>query len=297
MYDSTTGNVFVTTSFQASNDSGGRLQTVCATSTCAGGNNGNTTVAVGTATPSGILGPSASGSSQICGGSGTSGDTSNLRVDAPIVDSSAGSLYVFVGNDGSGNSAVFQFPTKTSSTSYHACPAETTVGTGSTTGVPMFAGNFDNVYLTNSSPTGNIYVCGNTGGAATLYQLRINSNVMNTTSTSVLAVTTGNTTCSPVTEVYNASTDRVFLSVQSLGSTSSAVNCPSNSGCLMSFSVPTTTGGSLPTSTSATISAGGGTSGVIIDNTVAPGTLQTSQVYFSTLTAGTAVQASQAALH
>jgi hypothetical protein len=34
----------------------------------------------------------------------------------------------------------------------------------------------------------------------------------------------------------------------------------------------------------------------VIDNTVAPGTLHTSQVYFSTLTGGTAVQASQATL-
>jgi hypothetical protein len=84
--------------------------------------------------------------------------------------------------------------------------------------------------------------------------------------------------------------------VESLGSTSSAVNCPSNAGCLMSFSVPTTLGGALPAGTSATLAASGGTSGVVIDNTVAPGTLHTSQVYFSTLTGGTAVQASQATL-
>jgi hypothetical protein len=46
----------------------------------------------------------------------------------------------------------------------------------------------------------------------------------------------------------------------------------------------------------AALSAAGGASGIVIDNTVAPGTLSTSQVYFSTLTGGTAVQASQAAL-
>ena len=65
----------------------------------------------------------------------------------------------------------------------------------------------------------------------------------------------------------------------------------------MSFSVPTTLGGTLPTGTAAALAAVGGASGVVIDNTVAPGTMHnSSQVYFSTLTSGTAVQASQAAL-
>jgi hypothetical protein len=44
------------------------------------------------------------------------------------------------------------------------------------------------------------------------------------------------------------------------------------------------------------LSAAGGTSGIIPDNTVPPGTVHTSQIYYSTLTGGTAVQASQAAL-
>jgi hypothetical protein len=45
------------------------------------------------------------------------------------------------------------------------------------------------------------------------------------------------------------------------------------------------------------LSAAGGTSGIIIDNTVPPGTIGTSQVYYSTLTGGTAVQASQSGLN
>jgi len=96
--------------------------------------------------------------------------------------------------------------------------------------------------------------------------------------------------------VFSSSKDWIFLSVESLGSNSPPVNCPSNAGCVMSFSVPTTLGGTLPAGTTATQAASGGTSGVVIDNTVAPSTLLTSQIYFSTLTGGTAVQASQAAL-
>jgi hypothetical protein len=227
-----------------------------------------------------------------------------MRLDAPIVDSSAGKVYVFLGNDGNGNSAVIQFSTTvgtaTGEFKWHTCGTESTIGTASTTaGIPVFAGTFDNLYFTSDgggSPSGNLYVCGNTSGNATLYQVPITSNAMAASGTSVLAVSTANTTCSPLTEVFSSSTDLIFLSVESLGSTSSAVNCPSNAGCLMSFSVPTTLGGALPAGTSATLAASGGTSGVVIDNTVAPGTLHTSQVYFSTLTGGTAVQASQATL-
>src|ERR1700728_1214251 len=304
VFDSQSGNVFVTTSYQVTPNSGGRLAAVCATSTCAGVANGNGTVitAIGTATPSLVLGPTTT-STAACHAPGTSGDGSNLRLDAPVVDSTAGKVYVVVGNDGTGNSAVIQFSTTvgeaTGNFEWHTCGTESTIGTASTTGVTLFAGAFDNVYFTStsgSSPSGNLYVCGNTSADATLYQVRITSNAIAASGTSVLAVSTANTTCSPVTEVFSASTDLLFLSVQSLGSTSTKVNCPSNAGCLMSFSVPTTLGGTLPTGTAAALAAGGGTSGVVIDNTVAPGAIETSQVYFSTLTGGTPVQASQAAL-
>jgi hypothetical protein len=294
VFDSATGNVFVTTSFQTPANNGGRLQTVCAISKCAGVPDGNGMTAIGRATPSGILGPDTIVNGN-CRGTGASGNGSNLRLDAPIVDSTAGKVYVFLGNDGGGNSVVIQFPTAVSSTSYLRCPAETTVGTGSTTGIPLFAGTFDNLYFTSDgggSPSGNLYVCGNTSGDATLYQVPITSNAMAASSTSVLAVSTMNTTCSPVTEVFSGSTDLIFLSVESFGSNSPPVNCPSNAGCLMSFTV---TGGA-PAGTTATLAASGGTSGVVIDNTVASGTLHTSQIYFSTLGGGTAVQASQPAL-
>jgi hypothetical protein len=305
VFDSLSGNVFVTTSYQVAPNSGGRLAAVCATSKCAGVLNGQpgVTTAIGTPTPSLVLGPTTTAAAA-CHAPGTSGDGSNLRLDAPIVDSTAGKVYVVIGNDGNGNSAVIQFSTTvgtgTGQFKWHTCGTESAIGTASTTGVTLFAGAFDNVYFTStsgSSPSGNLYVCGNTSADATLYQVRITSNAMAASGTSVLAVSTGNTTCSPVTEVFSSSKDWIFLSVESLGSNSPPVNCPSNAGCLMSFSVPTTLGGTLPAGTTATRAASGGTSGVVIDNTVAPGTLHTSQIYFSTLTGGTAVQASQAALN
>jgi hypothetical protein len=222
-------------------------------------------------------------------------------VDAPIVDSTAGKAYVFVGNNGNGSSAVYQFSTTVDSNhfAFHSCGAtQATVGTGSTTGIPLFSGDFDNVYYSSASgasPTGNLYVCGNTSGNATLYQLRITSDALATSGTLVLAVSSANTTCSPVTESDTSSTDRIFLSVQSNGATG-AVACPVGAGCVMSFNVPTTLGGTLPTGTAATLGVSGGTSGIIIDNNVVPGTLRTSEIYFSTLTGSTAIQASQAGL-
>jgi len=310
IYDSTTGNVYVTTSYKVSDNSGGQLAAVCATSACAGVNNGHVTTAIGTVTPSGVLGPATSGA--VCHGSGASGNGSNLRLDSPIVDPVAGMVYAFLGNDGNGNSAVIQFPTTVGANpstefSYHNCGTESTIGTGSTTGVPVFAGTFDNVYFTSSgsSPSGNLYVCGNTSADATLHQVRINSNAIATSGTSVLALSTRGTTCSPVTEVFNSPADWIFLSVEARGNNGSPVGCPSNAGCVMSFSVPTTLTGPLPTATTATLFASGGTSGIEIDNIVPPSTVQTSQVYYSTIsnrvcgatgTGGCAVQASQSGL-
>jgi hypothetical protein len=302
VYDSNTGNVFVTASRQQSNDSGARFAAVCATATCAGKNAGNGAIAIGTATPTLVLGPTKT-PAVACNGTGASGNAVDMILDAPIVDSTAGKAYVFVGNNGIGNSSVYQFSTTVDSThfAFHSCgTSQVTVGNGSTTGTPLFAGDFDSVYYSSASgasPSGNLYICGNTGGNATLYQLRITTNAMPATSTTFLAVSSANTTCSPITEIDTGGTDRIFLSVQSNGATG-AVACPTGAGvgCLMSFNVPTVINGALPLGTAATLSVAGGTSGISVDNTVVPGTLKTSQVYFSTLTSGAAVQASQAAL-
>ena len=123
-----------------------------------------------------------------------------------IVDASAGREYEFIGNDsptnGAGNGGVYQFTTDVT-----VAPVETTVGTGSTTGVPVFSGAFDNTYFSSAngaSPTGNLYVCGNSGADPTLYQVPITSNTMAGTSVVVAAVGgTSGSQCSQVTEIYN----------------------------------------------------------------------------------------------
>jgi WD40 repeat protein len=293
IYDSTTGNVFVTTSYVyqpgSGTGSGGQLAAVCATSTCG---------TIGAVTLSGVLGPATGGT--VCV-SGTSGNGSTLRLDSPIVDPVAGMVYGFLGNDGNGNSAVIQLPMGFSSAS---CGTESKVGVGGS-GVPLFAGTFDNLYFTSSgsSPSGNLYVCGNTSGAPTLYQVPITNNGIAASGNTVLAaLSTGSSICSPVTEVYDGTNDWIFLSVESKSNTASPVNCPTTTGCLMNFSVPTTSGGALPTGTAVTpLWASGGSSGIVADTPAG------SEIYYSALgtrtckTSGTkggcAVQASQSGLN
>ena len=98
-------------------------------------------------------------------------------LDAPIVDPSAGMVYVFAGSDtqlGFPSSCgafftpctgVFQFSTAFAA---RATGTEAVLGTGGSTTIPMFTGDFDNTYFNSADPpTGNLYACGDSGGNAT----------------------------------------------------------------------------------------------------------------------------------
>src|SRR5208283_1985369 len=75
----------------------------------------------------------------------------------PLVDPMAAMVYVFVNEDVAGPSAaVWQLPTSFGS---GAMGTEVTLGQGSLTG-NLFSGSFDNIYYSNTVPTGNLYVCG-----------------------------------------------------------------------------------------------------------------------------------------
>ncbi|HSZ62965.1 MAG TPA: hypothetical protein VK828_14275 [Terriglobales bacterium] len=233
-------------------------------------------------------------------------------VDGPIVDPSAGMVYVFVNDDPGGNAGVWQLPETLISAT------EATVGTGSAAG-SLYSGSLDNAYFTStssSSPTGHLWVCGNSGGNPGLYPVPINSNVMTTgaitVATTVAAVATP---CSPVTEFCTNSgaactatqgTDFIFASPQNEPATGQVAGCTASKGCVISYTVSGAT---------ATLKGAGGftggASGMIVDtqNTSVAGTLQ---LYFGILgsqactgtggttgpgtgTGGCAVQASQTA--
>ena len=107
---------------------------------------------------------------------GTAAGLGDAIADAPMVDGTAGILFVFVTTSGSysatGDNAVYQFPTGFTTFGF---PGVVTVGTGGA-GYYLYAGDFDNVYYESSSPpSGSLYVVGNTGatGGGTLYQIPI----------------------------------------------------------------------------------------------------------------------------
>jgi hypothetical protein len=288
--------VFVTTSRVVTGDCGGRLTAVCATVTtrCISAN-------IGKASASGILGPATV--AVTCQSTGpTSGDTTDLHLDAPILDPTNGTLYAFIGNDGTGKSAVYQFSTANFVfPTTHPCGNEVTLGTGSTTGTPIYAGTFDQAYYGGAA--GHLYVCGNAGGDPTLYAISVPIGGVLTAgaATAGPVLTTAAATCSPVTEFENGANDWIFLSVTNNAVTGGVIGCVTATGCIMSFNVAA----GIPASTSAHAAETGGTSGIVVDGSSAA--IGASQVYFTTLgdqtcttstgSGGCAIQASQSTLN
>ena len=274
VYNSVAGTVDIDASYDGTNN-GARLHEI--------------TVDAGTPTviDSSILGNTTSGGTNCAGTTVTTGTA--LTLDAPIVDASAGAkgmVYVFIGNDGvaTPNSAVYQFATAFAE---HTCGNKVTVGAGSTTsGIPVYSGSFDALYFA-AATTGNLYVCGNAGGNAQLWRIPI-TTATNTLGSAVAITTTlstASTTCSPVTEFQNGAVDQAYVSVEASGR---PANC-GGTGCVMNFTITS----ALPATATPTavLPEAGGTSGIVVDNSSAFS--GASQLYFSTLSGNTAIQAAQ----
>jgi hypothetical protein len=163
-------------------------------------------------------------------------------VAGPIVDSTAGRVYVFSSDDNikacTGNTvpcaAVYLFKTTFAS---GGLGAHVIVGASQVAPPnpnPLYEGGFDSAYLTSGTATGSLYVCGNTAGAPTLYRITVTGGALGAVATGpVLASAT--TGCSPVTDVPNPNTggEQIFASAQGSGA---GANCAAG-GCLMNFNV------------------------------------------------------------
>jgi hypothetical protein len=201
-------------------------------------------------------------------------------VDAPIVDSTAGRVFFF-GNDSTTGGTVEQVTT--------ALGTALRVNVGGTIhpGIVIYSGAFDNAYLGGSFTTGHLFVCGKNitnGDRPAIHRIGFaSSGNMNTTSDGNLLLVSGNgEACSPVTEIFNGTTDRIFFSVGH-NANQTAARCSTTDGfrgCIMSIDL----GGSWPP---AAVTHGvpvptnnnGGTSGIIIDNV--SGSSQASSIYFT----------------
>lgn len=164
-------------------------------------------------------------------------------VTGPIVDSTAGRVYVFSSSDGTTNctgftqpcSAVYEF-----ATNFGAGTTGTKAAVGASvafpaTPSPMFEAGFDSTYVASANATGNLYVCGNTGGPPTLYRIPINAGTMGPVVTGPV-LSSATTGCSPVTDFSNPNAtggtkEWIFAGVQASG----LGNLCASGGCAMNF--------------------------------------------------------------
>ena len=224
---------------------------------------------------------------------GNSGSNYNYQTGpGPVVDVFNGYVYVFSTYDAAGETSVTQLPTSLAT----AAPVE--LGPKSTNVNPLlFYGTFDNNYFTYGpeSALSTLYSCGTdstTKTAQDLFSISFNASTGVVNSTPAMSYNThvnpgGNAgLCSPLTEFYDGTNDRLFVGVGEAGATtgSNVVTMWNINNQLTNTSGP---GGTLPTYTAEATGYEGGTSSMAADNN-ASGTAQAENIYFSTEEVGTA---------
>jgi hypothetical protein len=183
----------------------------------------------------GVTGTTATRSGQLDFGAG---------LEAPILDVTNSLIYVFSSSDGTTSctggvacAAVFQLGTTfASGATGNKVLVGTSVASGKTPN-PLYIGGFDSTYHGSVGATGNLYVCGNTGLAPTLYRVPITAGAFGLSSAVAQLTPNGQKpACSPITDFLNSNatpgaTEHVFFSVQTHGL---ATAC-AGKGCAMNF--------------------------------------------------------------
>ena len=171
-------------------------------------------------------------------------------VESPILDQTNGLVYVFASSDGTalcpgGTACSAVYLLSTTFLGGTGGP-KVTVGTSVVYGTlpnpsPMYIGGFDSTYYNKVGATGNLYVCGNTGAAPTLYRVPILSGAFDTLPLAVAVLTPAARTaaCSPVTDFSNPNAsggkaEHLFFSVQNFGHPTACGPVPGK-GCMMNF--------------------------------------------------------------
>lgn len=163
-------------------------------------------------------------------------------VDSPIVDSGAQVVYAFASADGTAGctggadcAAVYQL-----NTSFPDGNGGSPVQVGNSVifpapASPLYSGGFDTPYITSRNGTGNLYVCGNTGGTPIIYQIPIAAGVMGAPTPGPQLSLTTQTPCSPISDIPNTNsagtTDSIFVSAQTDGINTA---CAAG-GCMYNF--------------------------------------------------------------
>jgi hypothetical protein len=160
-------------------------------------------------------------------------------------------------------------------------------GNGDCTGGNVHAGVFDNNFWVNGTTSGHMISCGFVSGTSgtplkpsnpKMYFFPFASNTITGSGASTFVVnSTKGDECSPLTEFYNGSTDRLFFGVGS-----SSDGFVESSTITTSLTTPTCSSSPTSSCTKAP-SALGGSSGIVIDNQVSNGG---TNIYFTSLAAG-----------
>jgi hypothetical protein len=211
-----------------------------------------------------------------------------LTGPGPVLDAFNNLIYVFSANDAetpTHHTSVTQLPTSLASA------VVVPLGPASTNAYPiLFYGTFDNNYF-NFGPRNarsTLYSCGTdttTTTAQDLFAISFNPSTGLANTTPAMPANkhvnppngTLNGTCSPITEFYDGTTDRIFVGMGQHLATSGA-------NVVQMWNVTTQLTSANTTPTAQAVGYLGGSSSLVIDNN-ASGTAQAESVYFTTLAA------------
>jgi hypothetical protein len=221
----------------------------------------------------GVGGFTAAGNIQVAGTAGS------IEL-SPIVDSTNGFVYAFSSHNVANTSTIVsQMPVSLASKVDAAIGPVTTVQY-------ILDGDFDNKYYTNGPATGSLYACGvQTANAQkpALYTLSFQATgIMNTTpamsnNININTAANPNGTCSPLTEFFDGTVDRLFVGVGRSGATNGG-----NLVTMWNITNRITSNATTPSAT-ATNELGGTSAFAVDNNSPLP---QASSIYFGTLAKG-----------
>jgi hypothetical protein len=213
---------------------------------------------------------------------------SPLSGPGPILDAFNGFIYMFTGNDSAAHTSMTQLPVSLAS----AAVVPLGPSSGFSVYPILFYGAVDNTYM-NDGPlnaASTLYTCGTdfvNADSQDLFAINFNPMTGVANAAPIMSfngnVNPGNGPgiCSPITEFFDGSVDRIFVGMGDPNGTdgANAVTMWDVTTQLNNTSGP---GGTLPTPTATASPYLGGTTGFTIDNN-ATGVAQAESIYFSTL--------------
>ena len=212
-------------------------------------------------------------------GSVTVSGTAGTIVLSPVLDSTNGFLYVFSqSNNARNHSIVSQMPLSLAS------HTDVNIGVNATGFASVLDGTFDNAYFASGPSAGTLYACGmqaGNGNKPALYSMSFQANgTINTTpvmngNVHVNNAANSNGSCSPVTEFFDGTHDRIFVGV--------GINNNGGGGAnqVTMWDVTSRLTSTATTPNATAVNEIGGTSGITVDNN--SGQAQASSIYFGTL--------------